>query len=977
MGVGVLLLFLYLAFLWLTLPSLDDPASLLAAQSTTITDRNGTELYRLYGSQDRTYVPGDQISDAVKAAIVATEDKRFYTRGCLDTRAFARLIVRFGQAGGASTLTRQLARNALNLQQENILNRKLKEIILGCQLEGTYSKDKILEMYLNWVPFGRNIYGVEQASRQYFGKAAKDLTLAESAVMASLPQLPSYYSPYGKHVHSIVTEALKKDIQEGRVTDSKDIDNDDVSIGLLGTTVGSGANALYVGGRSDQVLQNMIDQGMITEEERAEANKELRTMVFEQQREALRAGHFVLWVRDQVEKTFGDTADKGVLEQGGLKIETTLDWKLQQAAEDIITKQAPDIAKVYGANNIALVAMDPHTKEILAYVGNVDYADEEHEGKVDMALVPRQPGSSFKPFIYAAALSKGYSPATVLYDVRTKFGPYEPQNFEGGFWGLTTIRKALGGSRNIPAIKAYFLGGEEASLLDFVETLGAPTPKATRPGQGYGPSMAIGTAETPLVEMVQSYSTFADGGRYAPVSTIRKITDRRGSLLPFPGMFDPAATGEEVLDPRVAYQITSILSDPSVRPGDYWKNILTVPGTEAAAKTGTSNKCLERDDKENCKKRKPDNVWTVGYTPNLVVGVWVGNATAEPMSDKADGINVAAPLWKAFMTAALKIQKADTSVLPTTFTKPDGLVQVQASQLSGELPTECTPVEQRKSDLFFTERSPSKPDPACVTVLVDRVTGLLASDNCPVEAREMRSFFDPHSVLAERFPSWEKGVQDWARGSGAQLPLPLVPTEKCDITLTPGRLEKPEVTLTSPASGGAATYPSFRPRFQSKTGSGILKVEYAVDGKPVGAFTTAPFDGSIRVPRSIDKEGTHTLTITLTDVYYNTATDSISIRFEGDATGPDVSLSAPADGTTVTAGSDVTLRATATDPNGDIKYVEFFLDDILLTRKPVEPYELTYPLETTPGPHTLRALATDLAGNTGEDSVTVIVSTGE
>lgn len=977
MGVGSLLLILYFAFLWFTLPSLDDPASLLAAQSTVITDRNGVELYRLYGNQDRTYVPGDQIADTVKQAIVATEDKRFFSRGCLDIRAFGRVVIHLGQAGGASTLTRQLARNALNLQQENILNRKLKELILGCQLEAAYSKDKILEMYLNWVPFGRNIYGVEQASREYFGKAALDLTHAEAAVIASLPQLPSYYSPYGKHVHSTGSESLQRNIAEGKVTRAEHIDNDDVSIGLLGAMAGTGSAMIYVGGRSDQVLQNMLDQKMITEEERDEASKALAIMTFQPAQEALRAGHFVLWIRDQVEEAFAATTDKGVLEQGGLKIETTLDWKLQQAAEELITKQAPDIAKVYGAHNIALVAMDPHTKEILAYVGNVDYADEEHEGKVDMALVPRQPGSSFKPFIYAGAFLEGYSPSTVLYDVRTKFGPYEPQNYEGGFWGPTTIRKALGGSRNIPAIKAYFLAGEEKPLLDFVETIGVKTPKATRPDAGYGPSMAIGTAETPLLEMVQGYATLADGGRFAPASSIRSITDRRASLIPFSGTTDSDTAGTEVLDPRVAYSITSILSDPSARPGDYWRNILTVPGTEAAAKTGTSNKCLERDEKENCINRKPDNVWTIGYSPSLVVGVWVGNATSDPLSDSADGVNVAAPLWKAFMTAALKIQKEQNSTLPVTFPKPEGLVQVQASLLSGELPTECTPVEQRKSDLFLTGKAPSKPDPACVTLSVDRVTGLLASQSCPAAAREERNFFLPKSILPDRYPSWERGVQEWANGSGTQLPLPLAPTESCDITLTPGRLVQPDVELLSPTSGGSATYPSFHPRFRSKTGSGILKVEFTIDGKPAGSFTSAPFDGSVRIPRSIEKSGTHKLTITLTDTYYNTATDTATITFEGDATAPEVTFLEPLNGSTVTAGDPITLLADATDPNGDIKYVEFFLDEILLTRKPRTPYELTYPLDTTPGVHTLRALATDLAGNTGEDRVEITVTEGE
>ncbi len=971
-GAVGLVLFLYIGFLWFTLPNLDDPASLLAAQSTAITDRNGAELYRLFSEQDRTYVPGDQISEPMRQAIVSIEDERFYRRGCLDLRAMVRVFLRFGQAGGASTLTRQLARNALNLQHENVLNRKLKEIILGCQMESRFSKEKILELYLNWVPFGNNAYGVEQASRRYFASSAKDLTVAQAAVLASIPQRPSYFSPYGRHVHTSVTDPVLERIADGKITTAAEIEDDDVRIGLIGTQVGTGSRTVYIGGRTDQVLKNMLEQEMISEEQRQTALSELQVLVFNARGGgddgAFRAAHFVLWAKDQVETAFDGTADKGILEQGGLTIRTTLDGTLQAAAEAVVRKHAPNVAKLYGAHNIGLVAMDPATREILAYVGNVDYNDEEHEGKVDMALVPRQPGSSFKPFVYAGVFLKGYSPATVLHDVSTKFGTYQPQNFEGGFWGLTTIRKALGGSRNIPAVKAYFLAGEEDQLLDLVSSMGVTSPKENRPDAGYGPSMALGTAETPLLEMVQGYATLADGGRYKPAVSIQRITDRRGSLLPLPAAFDPDGEGTEVMDPRVAYQITSVLSDPSVRPGDYWRSILTVPGTQAAAKTGTSNKCLERDDAGNCIKRKPDNVWTMGYTPTLVVGVWVGNATADPMSDSADGINVAAPIWKEFMSQAQKILQPEV----TTFSQPDGLVQVQASLLSGELPTECTPVDLRKSDLFLREHAPSKADPACVTLNVDKVTGLLASESCPVEAQEQKSFYVPYTPLSNRFPSWEQGVRTWAAGGG--VPLPVAPTESCDVSLTPGRLIKPTLTILSPSSNGTATFPSFAPRYRYTSGGAVRQIEIEIDGKPTESFTEKPFEGAIRVPRSVSKNGSHTLTVTLTDEFYNVVTDSVRFTFGEDSSGPDVTVVSPEQGDAFAVGGDVVIRAEADDPEGQIKYVEFYLDDLLLTRKPKVPYELTYPLDIAPGKHVVRAVAIDLAGNSAVDSVSITVS---
>ncbi len=365
----------------------------------------------------------------------------------------------------------------------------------------------------------------------------------------------------------------------------------------------------------------------------------------------------------------------------------------------------------------------------------------------------------------------------------------------------------------------------------------------------------------------------------------------------------------------------------------------------------------------------------------LVAGVWVGNATSDPLSDRADGINVAAPIWKEFMTQAQKIlaerAKKDQTALVTSFIRPEGLLDVQASLLSGQLPTECTPVDMRKSELFLREYAPNQADPACVTIEVDKVTGLLASDSCPAEARETRSFYVPRSILADRWPQWEQGVQAWAltAGSGGGLPLPVAPTATCDISLTPGRMEKPEVTLISPGDGGTASYPSFHPTFDAEVGSTIRQVEFRLDGKFLAAFTEAPFDGAVRVPRSISEAGMHELTVTLTDEYYNTATDTARFSFRNDSGGPSVRLLSPEDGTSVPKGTAVTMQADADDTEGGVKYVEFYLDGTLLTRKPKSPYELTYTLDF-PGTHRIRAVAVDLAGNSTEDEIRITVTDG-
>jgi len=618
---------IFLGFLWITLPNIDNPRSLIASQSTVITDRNGVELYRLFQEQDRTYVSSTDIPGHMKNAIVAIEDERFFDRGCIDTRAIIRALLAniFGgfKSQGASTITQQFARTALLSRQKKV-TRKIRELMLACGLERRFTKETLLELYLNWIPFGQNAYGIQQASRTYFGMDAKALTLAQSAVLAALPQRPTYFSPYGSHVHTQFTDEALAKIRSDTLTKTSKIKDEDIIIGLLGQTITMGNTTLTVGGRTDQVLRNMQEQGYISEKERLQALQELGQMIFEPYRENIRAPHFVLWVREQVESLLSSAAEEDILEQGGLTIKTTLDWKLQEIAENVVNTHSGDILKIYEAHNIALLALHSQSKEILAYVGNTDFADEAHGGKIDMVQSPRQPGSSFKPIVYAKVFENGYSPATILYDVPTKIGDDEPQNFDGKFMGPLPIRYALAASRNLPAAKAFFLAGREDGIVKMATRLGITTPQQERytlkAEQGedfdYGWPLALGAAEVPLMEMVLGYSTFASEGQFSPPKAILGITDKNGNIL-FEEKKDPM---ESVLDPRIAYQITSILSDVQARPNEYWQGVLSVPGFQTAGKTGTSNKCLKRDDKGSCTERKPSDLWTLGYTPNLVTG---------------------------------------------------------------------------------------------------------------------------------------------------------------------------------------------------------------------------------------------------------------------------------------------------------------------------------------------------------------------
>lgn len=891
-GIG----FIILAILWFTLPNIDDPQTMFPAQSTVILDRNGIELYRLYSEQDRTYVRGADISPFVKSATIAIEDERFLSRSaCFDIIGYARaglsqLAPNFFVRSGGSTLTQQFAGNALVGRQRSI-TRKVRELMLACELERKYNKDELLELYLNWIPYGHNAYGIEQASKNYFGIGAKDLTLAQSAVLASLPQRPSYFNPYGSQLYTTVSEQTTLQIMRGDITTVSQIPDAAIRIGLIGAHVGSGATTIYIGGRTDQVIRNMLNQGKITADDQVQALKDLQSMKFVRARQNIRAPHFVLQIQKEVQEILG--IDEAMLEKGGFRITTTLDWNIQQAAEKSVTSHKEDIVKRFGAANIALVSLAPKTREILAYVGNADFSDNENQGKIDMARSPRQPGSSFKPFAYLTAFEAGYGPGSIVYDVPTKFGTDQPANFDASFWGLTTMRLALAGSRNIPAIKAFFLGGGEDSLLALASRMGVPTPseqkeriRKTQSDFDYGWPLAIGAAEVPLLEMVQGYATIADGGNFLPVKGILKITDKDGNIRYLPKEEVP----HQVIDERYTAQITSILSDVTARPNDYWKTVLSVPGYDAAAKTGTSNKCLERDKKNTCTLRRPESTWTIGFTPNIITGVWAGNATSQSLFDKADGLTTAAPVWHDFMVDAHK--KLENK--KATFSLPSRISRPQVSRLSGKLASVCTPVNLRSTDIFLDENVPAEEDTACVLLRVDKVTGLLSSPTCPADAVEERAFFLPKSELPERWPLWEAGVQEWVTKqmeawnanethSGSILPLPVAPTKECDPSLTPGRDIKPEISIVSPSPSDVVPYPIFEVELDLSRGSAFSEIKFNIDGKATITYTEGPWSGrSIRVPRTIDREGTHTLTVTITDKYFNTATASTTFRFEAE-----------------------------------------------------------------------------------------------
>lgn len=614
------------ARIWYELPVIGSKEELLSKQSMVLFDRHGNELYRVFEGEDRLSVSLNDTPAHVHNAIIAIEDERFFTRPCIDIQAIGRAAIaniKNYKSEGASTITQQLVRS-IYLTPEKTFERKIKEIAIACKMEQVFSKEEILTMYINWINFGGSNHGIEQASTSYFNTPSHNLTIAQSAVLAALPQRPTYFSPYGSNVYS-------------------QIENNTVHVGLLPYKFFKGPNEQAVlAGRTNQVLANMLRLQLITQAEMQVAESELLAMKFAGKGYNLEAPHFVFWLRDEL-ATLQESAN-------GMRVETTLHRGLQRMAERVVTKHAQATLTAHKAHNISLLAVDRATNEIVAYVGNTNYYSPQ-DGQVDMVQAPRQPGSSFKPFIYAAAFLQGITPNTYVQDEPITLAGYKPRNYEGGFFGRMTVEAALARSRNIPAIKAFFWAGGEEPILQLLTKMGVTYPalqrstiRKTRPTFSYGWPLSLGSAETSLFEMVQGYTVFASNGILKPITAIRSVRSGTNNLLQ---IGQQNATPIQAIPATVATDITAILSNESARPAGVWRTQLTLPSGNAA-KTGTSSKCLEYIN-QYCSTIAPNNTWVLGFNNNLVVGVWVGNADGSILDSQASGLITASPIWREFM----------------------------------------------------------------------------------------------------------------------------------------------------------------------------------------------------------------------------------------------------------------------------------------------------------------------------------------
>ncbi len=562
-------------------------------ESSVLYDRTGTvPLYTIYGEENRHVIPHAEIPLIMRQATIASEDAHFYNHPGVDVMAILRAafvnVERNEIQQGASTITQQLARS-LFLTREKTWVRKVREIILAIRIESQLTKDQILDLYLNDIPYGSNAYGVEAAAQTFFGKSAKNLSLDEAVVLAALPNAPSLLSPYNGSREELIK-------------------------------------------RKDNILDKMYSLGFITQSDRDAAKGEKTLAKIAPLERKIIAPHFVFYVRKKLEDLYGNDR----LESDGLKIITTIDLGLEKKAEEILAAGVKkNLAR--GATNGALVMIDPKTGDVLAMVGSRDYFDTTIDGQVNVAIQNRQPGSSFKPFVYATAFTEGFQPETPIYDVPINFGPdgsgkdYIPNDYDGQFRGRLIMRESLAQSLNIPAVTTLYLAGLQ-NTIDLATRMGITT--LTDPKR-YGLALALGGAEVKLVDMVSAFGVFGQEGIRHPAEAIVSVMDRDGQNL------SPRnTTGQAVLDPEVARKINSILSDNKARTPIFGpKSPLAYPDGGVAAKTGTTQNFRD--------------AWTVGYTTSVAVGVWAGNNDNAPMNDGSDGVFTAAPIWRAFMDSVL------------------------------------------------------------------------------------------------------------------------------------------------------------------------------------------------------------------------------------------------------------------------------------------------------------------------------------
>ncbi len=717
---GVIAFFLLFAWFSRDLPK---PGQVVRRDgfSTRIFDRNGLLLYDLFESERHIPLSINDVPDTLKKATVAIEDKDFYKHGGFDIMTLVRIpynLVFRQRVVGGSTLTQQLVKNVL-LTNERSLPRKFKELVLSLQIERTFTKDQILEMYLNEAPYGGASRGAGTAAEMYFNKPLSQLTLTESAILAGLPQRPSAYSPYsGK------TDETGQPLWKMRA---------------LG------------------VLRRMKEDGYITQLAYEQSISELDTVTFQRAATEIKAPHFVFYVKDKLIEMFGEE----MTEQGGLKVTTTLDLNLQTEAQKVVVEEIDKLKDLNITNGAAMV-MNPKTGEILGMVGSKDYFSQEIDGQFNVAVDGlRQPGSSIKPVTYLAMFQRGYTPASVLMDVETVFTPneqadkYEPKNYDGKFRGPVNLRTSLGSSLNIPAVKSVGIVGVEP-FLQLAYSMGFATLEPTPDNmKKFGLAVTLGGGEVHLIDTTTAYSAFANGGTKVEPVSILKVEDQNGRKL---YEYRPV-TGQQVIKPEEAFLINSVLSDNGARTPAFGPSSLLNTGKPIAVKTGTTN-----DQRDN---------WTIGWSQEIMVGTWVGNNDNSAMKRVASGVTGASPIWRKIIDYALK-----NGYSAPEWVIPSGIEQVKVDQISGYPEHDGYP---SRDEYVIKGTLPALPDPIHTKLKLCRGENKLANDarigTGDYDEKEFFIFKEADPVSQDGLNRWQQAIDAWVGGQTEERYKP--PTEYC------------------------------------------------------------------------------------------------------------------------------------------------------------------------------------------------------
>ncbi|HUD09558.1 MAG TPA: transglycosylase domain-containing protein [Patescibacteria group bacterium] len=723
-GLIGLIILMFVLFLWYG-RDLPTPGKLIAAQtnqSSGIYDRNGALLYSVYQNQNRLYVNLADIPKYVKEGTISVEDRNFYTNSGFSITGYLRAalnIVLLRGLSGGSTLTQQLVKNVL-LSSEQTIPRKIKELMLSIQVDRKYSKDQILEMYLNDVGYGGSAVGVQAASQLYFNKDVRDLDLAQSAFIAGLPQSPSVYSPFS-------------------------------------------GNKYYIQ-RTQVVLQAMARDGYITQKQADSALSEIKNAKFAENSIGIRAPHFVFYVKQQLINQFGEQ----VVESGGLRVKTTLDYNIESKAEQIVKTEIAGDKSLNVGNGAAMVTI-PKTGEILAMIGSEDYFDTKNDGNFNAATAYRQPGSSLKPITYATAFARGYTAATLLMDTQTNFKAqdsekdYIPVNYDSKYRGPIQVRFALANSINVPAVKMLAMVGIK-NVMQNAYNMGIDNWQPTDANMAnVGYSLVLGGRDVRLVDEMEAYGVFANGGEKMPLVSILEVDDAKGNVL---YKYNPPSP-QRIFSPEISFLISHILLDNTARSMEFGLySQLVVPGyPSVSVKTGTTN-----DIRDN---------WTVGYTPSYAVGVWVGNNDNTPMSKVASGITGAAPIWNKIMSFVLKI-KGKHDEPPQ---KPDNVIAMQIDALGGGLPKAGQPT---RSEYFIKGTEPTGQSAIYQTLKLSKHQDGKLANASEIAAGDYNTkdfvvFKENDPISTDGKNRWQDGIDAWIKQTyAADHPEYYPPTDTSD-----------------------------------------------------------------------------------------------------------------------------------------------------------------------------------------------------